>query len=87
MANIRLWDRRWGWDSILVEAASNNVVRFDIPTQMYMKFQSVMRCYTMFTGKHFPVCRSLALMVKALCFSETLVTIYSYHSTWCIITE
>jgi hypothetical protein len=87
MANIRLWERPWGWDSILVEAASNNVVRFDIPTQMYMKFQSVVRCYTMFTGKHLPIYRSLALMVEALCFSETLETIYSYHSTWFIITE
>jgi hypothetical protein len=87
MANKRLWKRSWAWDSILVEAASNNVVRFDIPTQMYVKFQSVVRCYIMFTGKHLPVFRSLALMVEALCFSEILVTIYSYHSSWCITTE
>jgi len=87
MANIRLWKRPWGWDSILVAATSNNVVRFDIPTQMYMKFQSVVRCYTMFTGKHLPIFRSLVLMVEAVCSSETLVTIYSYHSTRCIITK
>jgi hypothetical protein len=87
MTNIRLWERPWAWDSILVEAATNNVVRFDTPTQMYMKFQSVVRYYTMLTGKHLKIFRSFALMVEALCFSETLVTIYSYHSTWCIITE
>jgi hypothetical protein len=76
MANIRLWKRYWTWDGILVEAASINALIFDIPTQTYMTFQIVVRCYTMFNGKHLPVFRSLALMLVALCFSETLVTIY-----------
>ena len=82
MANIRLWERSWAWVRTLVQVASNNVVRFDIPKRVSIKFQSIVRCYTMLTGKKLPVFRSLALMLEALCFSETLVTIYSYHSTW-----